>query len=95
MALDLCARLGCIGHNVVQAFYRRETGPLLIEVNPRFGGASNLSIRAGLDSPSRIIALLAGEKPRNPRPIRFGLTMLRYSEDMIIEDAEVKQLSLQ
>jgi carbamoyl-phosphate synthase large subunit len=94
MALSLCARLGCIGHNVVQAFYRPETGPLLIEVNPRFGGASNLSICAGLDSPSRIIALLAGETPADPRPIHFGLTMLRYSDDMIIEDAELKRLGL-
>jgi carbamoyl-phosphate synthase large subunit len=92
MALSLCARLGCIGHNVVQAFYRPETGPLLIEVNPRFGGASNLSICAGLDSPSRLVALLAGETPPDPRPIRFGLTMLRYSDDMIIEDAALRQL---
>jgi carbamoyl-phosphate synthase large subunit len=93
MALALCARLGCIGHNVVQAFYRAETGPLLIEVNPRFGGASNLSICAGLDSPSRLVALLAGEVgAAEPRPIRFGLTMLRYGDDMIVEEAQLKRL---
>lgn len=94
MALDLCARLGCVGHNVVQAFYRPEDGPLFIEVNPRFGGASNLSLVAGLASPERLVEMLTGEAEaaRQPRPIAFGLMMLRYSDDIFVEPADFAAL---
>ncbi len=84
-ALALAARLGLVGHNVIQAF-RTDDGPLFIECNPRFGGASNLSIEAGLDSPARILALLDGDaSAQAARPIRHGLTALRYAQDILIE----------
>lgn len=84
-ALALAARLRLVGHNVIQAF-RTDDGPLFIECNPRFGGASNLSIQAGLDSPARILALLDGDaSARTARPIRHGLTALRYAQDILIE----------
>lgn len=86
-ALDLCTGLGLVGHNVVQAFWDGHGEPLFIEVNPRFGGASNLSIQAGLASPERLVMLAAGEEEaaRRPRPVRFGLTMLRYSQDLLVD----------
>jgi carbamoyl-phosphate synthase large subunit len=87
-ALRLCAALGLVGHNVVQAFWEPGAGPRFIEVNPRFGGASNLSIRAGLASAERILALLAGEAD-TPRAIAYGLTMLRYAEDRLVTEAEL------
>jgi carbamoyl-phosphate synthase large subunit len=77
--------LGLIGHNTVQAFLDPAKGPLFIEVNPRFGGGSNLSIRAGLDSPHRILQMLAGNNTAYaPSKIRYGATMFRYSQDVII-----------
>jgi carbamoyl-phosphate synthase large subunit len=87
-ALDLCARLGCIGHNVVQAFHTPQEGARFIEVNPRFGGASNLSIKAGLGSPVRIVQMIRGETEAaaRPRPIAFGLTMLRHADDILVPD---------
>lgn len=88
--LALAEALGLIGHNVVQAFVLPNGEPRFIEINPRFGGASNLSIAAGLDLPRRIIELLMGHKDAAWRthPIRIGLTMLRYSEDRFVtEDA--------
>ena len=90
-ALRLCAGLGLVGHNVVQAFCTPEGGPRFIEVNPRFGGASNLSIRAGLASPERILQMVEGryEAAAAPRPIAYGLTMLRYAEDRVVTDAEL------
>lgn len=90
-ALRLCAALGLVGHNVVQAFHTPEEGPRFIEVNPRFGGASNLSIRAGLASPERILQLVEGrdEAAAAPRQIAYGLTMLRYAEDRFVTDAEL------
>jgi carbamoyl-phosphate synthase large subunit len=94
LALALGARLRLVGHNVIQCF-RDGAGALsLIEVNPRFGGASNLSIVAGLDSPSRLLGLLAGDRSAaEPRPIRYGLGMLRYSRDIILEPAQIAGLA--
>lgn len=87
-SLKLGAALRLVGHNVVQAFDDPHRGILFIEVNPRFGGASNCSIVAGLASPERILGLIAGDaQVRQRRPIRNGLTMLRYSEDVFIEAA--------
>jgi carbamoyl-phosphate synthase large subunit len=89
-ALNLCAALGLVGHNVVQAFHDPQRGARFIEVNPRFGGASNLSIQAGLASPERILQMLEGrEAAAAPRPIAHGLTMLRYAQDRIVTAAEL------
>lgn len=92
-ALKLCAALGLVGHNVVQAFHD-EAGTRFIEINPRFGGASNLSIQAGLASPERILQMARGEhaEAARPRPIAYGLTMLRYAQDRIVTDAELAAL---
>jgi carbamoyl-phosphate synthase large subunit len=91
-ARTLCDRLGLIGHSIVQAFYSRESGVRLIEVNPRFGGASILSIRAGLDSPRRILKMLcAGEDPLEAvqGAVSEGLTLLRHPADIFIASGEL------
>lgn len=94
LALAVGARLRLVGHNVIQCF-RDGAGSLrLIEINPRFGGASNLSIVAGLDSPRRLVALVSGDRSVvAPRPIRYGLGMLRYSRDVIVEPADIARLA--
>ena len=75
-----------MGHSVVQAFWSEQNGPRLIEVNPRFGGASTLSIRAGLDSPRRIIGMLRGDPAAYLNgPIKVGLVMHRVAEDVFVE----------
>lgn len=52
--VNVCQRLvGALpfyGHIIIQAFVDASGGVHLIEVNPRFGGASSLAIEAGLDS---------------------------------------------
>lgn len=84
--MQLGAALGLVGHNTVQAFDDPVRGILFIEVNPRFGGASNCSIAAGLSSPARLLGLLSGDSSaRAPRPIRHGLVMYRYSQDVFDE----------
>lgn len=94
-AIEAAARaageaLGLVGHNTVQLFDDPDAGPLLIEVNPRFGGAANLGIRAGLDSPRRLLAMLS-EDPRvratalAPARIAIGLRMIRYKSDLFLD----------
>jgi carbamoyl-phosphate synthase large subunit len=46
----LVSSLPFYGHIIVQAFVDTSGRVHLIEVNPRFGGASSLAIEAGLDS---------------------------------------------
>jgi carbamoyl-phosphate synthase large subunit len=93
-AMALCGALGLVGHNVVQAFYGPEIGARFIEVNPRFGGASNLSIQAGLASPERILQMLEGreDEAAAPRQIIQDLVMLRYSEDRLVLGSELSAL---
>lgn len=83
-AMEIGELLGLVGHNVLQAFDSKEYGPLMIEANARFGGASNLSVRAGLDSPRRIVKMFIGDESayKNGR-ISDGLNMYRYSRDVI------------
>lgn len=84
MAKRIGEAFGLIGHNTLQAFLDEERGPLFIEVNLRFGGASNLSIRAGLDSPRRILQMLRGDEAAyRPSKIATGATMFRYPQDVI------------
>jgi carbamoyl-phosphate synthase large subunit len=47
---QLVSALPFYGHIIVQSFVDSKGGVHLIEVNPRFGGASSLAIEAGLDS---------------------------------------------
>ena len=89
LAIKLCNSLGLVGHSVVQAFWSEQNGPRLIEVNPRFGGASTLSIRAGLDSPRRIIGMLRGDPAAYLNgPIQVGLVMHRVAEDVFVQHVE-------
>lgn len=78
--------LGLVGHNTVQLFDCPDSGPLLIEVNPRFGGAANLGIRAGLDSPHRLLLMLDGDPSAlTPPRIRYGMEMFRYKRDILVD----------
>lgn len=85
VSMKLAESLGLVGHSVIQAFWSPIHGIRLIEVNPRFGGASTLSIQAGLDSPRRLLGLLRGDTAalENP-PITMGLLMHRISQDFFI-----------
>jgi len=87
---DSCIRIGellhLVGHNVLQVFYSQSLGPIIIEANARFGGASNLSICAGLNSIERIIKLFIGdESAYDNGKIKIGMSMYRYSEDVFFK----------
>ena len=93
-ALALCSAAGVIGPAVAQAFRSADGRIRFIEVNPRFGGATNLSIEAGLAMPERLLGLLSGDPAaRRPRPIRIGLTLLRHGADLLVPWSRVEGLS--
>lgn len=84
MVMEVGEKLGLRAHNLVQAFVGNDGEIHLIEVNPRFGGCSNLSVAGGLDSPRRIIQMVQGkdEEARTNPEIRTGLQSNRYSLDI-------------
>lgn len=59
--LDAASRAGALGPLTVQAFLT-PAGPVLIEINPRFGGGFPLTRAAGGDYPSWILSALNGEQ---------------------------------
>ena len=77
--LRVAAELGARGPITLQAFLT-ERGPVLIEVNPRFGGGFPLAYAAGGHYPDWLLALLHGEKIEpSLGAYTVGLYMTRYN----------------
>lgn len=84
--VENCIKIGnllkLVGHNTLQCFYDKNNNVIkFIEINPRFGGAGNLGITGGLNSPKIIIDLLIN-KEININQVDDSLVMLRYSSDI-------------
>ena len=86
LAMDLAGALQLCGHNLIQMFWNEKNGPHIIEINARFGGGTNLSLRGGLASPERLLLMLEGkfEEAYRPHPIEIGLMSLRYGRDVFV-----------
>jgi carbamoyl-phosphate synthase large subunit len=77
--LVAAAKLGARGPITLQAFLT-DRGPVLIEVNPRFGGGFPLAYAAGGRYPEWLLQLLAGEAvPPRLGDYQRGLYMTRYN----------------
>lgn len=88
LARNLGEYFDFFGHVTIQAFYSSLGDVNLIEINPRFGGASNLGFVAGVKSPDRLLAILAGDihESESVKDLKYGLKMLRYTTDLIIQE---------
>ncbi|MDX1737939.1 MAG: ATP-grasp domain-containing protein [Alphaproteobacteria bacterium] len=87
-ALGLAKSLKLVGHNILQAFVDKDQTPVFIECNLRFGGASILSLKAGLNTPDLLIRMVNGEKfSRCPfSDIKYGLSLKRIRSGNIETD---------
>ncbi len=85
LCITLATKMKLIGHNVIQCFRTGSGEVKFIEVNPRFGGASNLSFASGRSTPLYLIKLL-NKRKIEVEPFKEGLMMLRYSEDIFIDE---------
>lgn len=82
LAMELGAALGLTGHAVIQCFFDEREEPLLIECNPRFGGASMVSVAAGLASCERLLQELSGSRDQafaHREIVGYGLVDRRNS----------------
>jgi carbamoyl-phosphate synthase large subunit len=82
--LRLCGALELTGHLTVQAL-RTPERIVFLEINPRYGGASNLGFAAGAPTPEYAIRSARGER-QEPRLGRYdvALVMLRYADDRFV-----------
>jgi carbamoyl-phosphate synthase large subunit len=88
-SLRLSQSLGLTGHATIQCFLRAEQ-VLFIEVNPRYGGAAHLSFAAGAPSPQFAVRRLLGRPvERAVDAFRDGLVMLRFTDDVYLEPAQL------
>jgi len=88
-AKNLAEKLGTIGHITIQCI-KNDSGIKFIEVNPRFGGGAILGIKSGANTPLLILRLISGKRIE-PQigEFRENLIMLRYTEDLFIQNGEV------
>lgn len=90
-SIRLAETLGLIGHNTIQCFY--DNGLVkFIEVNPRFGGAANLSFAAGAPTPLFLVKLLKGENVESRiGDFKDNFIMLRYTDDLFLSGDLISQ----
>lgn len=83
--LAVSSELGAAGPLTIQAFLTAR-GPVLSEVNPRFGGGFPLALAAGADYPAWLLDMVAGRTvaPRL-RAYTPGLYMTRYHVEQFVE----------
>jgi carbamoyl-phosphate synthase large subunit len=76
--LGVCSTLGAAGPLTIQAFLTPQ-GPVLLEVNPRFGGGFPLALAAGGTYPAWLLDMVAGV-PVEPRLRAYdpGIYMTRH-----------------
>lgn len=75
--------LPIIGPCNIQCFLTAQ-GPQFIEINPRFGAGTALSINAGLNGPVALVAMAQGKPMPELRP-RPNVWMLRYWQEVYVE----------
>ena len=89
-SIRMAKLLKLIGHNTIQCFYNGSVVKF-IEINPRFGGAANLGIASGHNTPEYLIKIISGEKIES-QVGKFinDLVMLRYTSDLFVNKPEEK-----
>jgi len=86
--VDLAQKLNLVGHSVFQCFYK-DKKVKFIEVNPRYGGASNLSLQSGPNTADFLIKLLKGFELNSQIGVfEDQLKMYRYSSDVFVSKSE-------
>jgi len=91
--IEYCRRiingLKLTGPSCIQCIEGKD-GPKFIEINPRFGGGSVLSLKADPGIVENIIKIIRKEKPHSLGSFKKGLMMLRYYNEIFRELKEYK-----
>jgi carbamoyl-phosphate synthase large subunit len=84
--LEVCLEMGAAGPLTLQ-FFKTDDGPVLSEINPRFGGGFPLSLAAGADYPEWLMQMVEGRTiDAAIGHYRAGLYMTRYYHDEFVSE---------
>jgi len=86
-------KLKLFGPSCIQCI-KNENEIKFIEVNPRFGGGSILSIKADPTIIPNLIKIIKGEKPKPSKRFKRGLVMLRYYSEAFVSERELKRIDI-
>lgn len=85
-AHKIAKKLKLIGPSNIQCILDdKDNIPKFIEINPRFGGGSILSIKADPTIIENLIRIIKGEKPIPSRGFKEGQIMLRYYSEIYVD----------
>ena len=71
----------------VQCIRTAEGRVSFIEINPRFGGGTPLSLHAGADFPRWLLQMARGDDPGDMRDsFQAGMYMLRFDDAVFLQD---------
>ena len=85
----LCSAFKPCGPLTVQLIRDKDTGiDYYIEINPRFGGGSPLSMRAGARSAEAILKMIDGEQVENCTDIADGAVYSRFDQSVCITEGK-------
>jgi carbamoyl-phosphate synthase large subunit len=82
--------LPLVGPGCVQGI-EDEAGVQFTEINPRLAGGLPLSIAAGAPILADLVRLARGEPPAGPTAFRAGLLMLRFWDEVVVDEAAWKR----
>jgi carbamoyl-phosphate synthase large subunit len=82
VAIKAVQTLGIIGPSCVQLKLSNNVTPKVIEVNPRIGGTTSLTVKAGVNIPLLTVKTFLGEKIKRDEVSYRPILLARYFEDV-------------
>jgi len=92
IAMKLLKELKFYGPTCIQAIVGSDNTPKIIEINPRFGGTTSLTIESGVNTPLLAIKLALGQTIEEQELIYKPKYIARYFEDVFFEPEEVAEV---
>jgi carbamoyl-phosphate synthase large subunit len=88
-AAKIAEKLKLIGPSNIQCFLMSDGTVKFTEINPRLGGGAALSVKAGSNILSGLIKMIEGETIENCFKFQEGVVMLRYWEEIYIDEQDI------
>jgi len=85
-------KLKLFGPSCLQCIKDERGDIKFLEINPRFGGGSILSMKADPSVISNLLKIIKGEKPSISTGFKEGLVMLRYYDEFLIAKNKIKNI---
>jgi carbamoyl-phosphate synthase large subunit len=91
-SIDIVSKLKITGPINIQCIKDKKGRLFFIEINPRLAGGVALSIAAGAPIIKGLVDMFNDRTPRPNFAFKEGLVMLRYWEDIFIDNSKIPQL---